>query len=192
MCFRYQGKQLNPEQPEALTGASGKVLLFVHGLCLNDGHWTRDGINHGEALAIELGYTPLYLRYNTGLPIAANGRELAAMLETLLHDWPCPVSELAIVGHSMGGLVARSACHHGGQAGHDWMAYLNQLVFIGTPHQGAPLERGGNWLDYAMDLSPYTTPFTRFARKRSAGITDLRHGNITDDRPGVCAASRRC
>jgi len=180
MCFRYRGKQLNPEQPEALPAAGGKVLLFVHGLCLNDGHWTRDGINHGEALAADLGYTPLYLRYNSGLPIAANGRELAAMLETLLLDWPCEVTELAIVGHSMGGLVARSAYHHGSQAGHDWTGYLKRLVSIGTPHHGAPLERGGNWLDYAMDLSPYTTPFRQFAGKRSAGITDLRHGNITD------------
>ncbi len=180
MCFRYQGKQLNPEQPEALTGASGKVLLFVHGLCLNDGHWTRDGINHGEALATDLGYTPLYLRYNTGLPIAANGRELASMLETLQHTWPCPISELAIVGHSMGGLVARSAIHHGSQAGHGWMAYLNKLFCLGSPHHGAPLERGGNWLDYAMDLSPYSAPFTRLGKKRSAGIADLRHGTITD------------
>jgi pimeloyl-ACP methyl ester carboxylesterase len=151
-------------------------------LCLNDEHWIRDGVNHGEVLATELGYTPLYLRYNTGLPIASNGRELAARLESLLCNWPGDKFELAIAGHSMGGLVARSACHYGRQAGHNWLQHLKKLVFIGTPHHGAPLERGGNWVNFAMDLSPYAAPFTRVANRRSAGITDLRHGHITDDK----------
>ena len=172
MCLRY-------EERAAVTG---KVLLLVHGLCLNDEHWARDGHNHGEALANDLGYTPIYLRYNTGLSVADNGRDLADLLESALQDWPAPVSELAIVGHSMGGLVARSACHHGGLAGHDWLQHLHKLVSIGTPHHGAPLERGGNWLEYAMDFSPYAAPFTRISTKRSAGITDLRHGSITDTR----------
>ena len=165
---------------EEQAAVTGKVLLLVHGLCLNDDHWTRDGHNHGEALANDLGYTPIYLRYNTGLPVADNGRDLADLLESALQDWPLPVSELAIVGHSMGGLVSRSACHHGSLAGHDWLQHLHKLVTIGTPHHGAPLERGGNWLEYAMDFSPYAAPFTRISTKRSAGITDLRHGSITD------------
>lgn len=180
MSFRYQGKQLDLELPDTLTDAKGKVLLFVHGLCLNDEHWTRDGINRSEALATDLGYTPIYLRYNTGLPITANGRELAAMLESLLSNWPHPLSELTIAGHSMGGLVARSACHHGRESGHDWIQHHQRLICIGSPHHGAPLERGSNWINYAMDLSPYTTPFTGLARKRSAGINDLRHGSTTD------------
>jgi hypothetical protein len=81
----------------------------------------------------------------------------------------------------MGGLVARSACHYGGLTGNAWLKHLQKLVFIGTPHHGAPLERGGSWLDFTMDLSPYTAPFTQFGKKRSAGISDLRHGSITDD-----------
>ena len=165
---------------EEQAAVTGKVLLLVHGLCLNDEHWTRNGHNHGEALATDLGYMPIYLSYNTGLPVADNGRDLADLLESVLQDWPCPVNELAVVGHSMGGLVARSACHHGSLAGHDWLQHLQKLVSIGTPHHGAPLERGGNWLEYAMGFSPYATPFTRISTKRSAGITDLRHGSITD------------
>lgn len=181
MCFRYEGKLVKPAHLDALPGIHGKVLLFVHGLCLSDGHWTREGINRGEALARNLGYTPLYLRYNTGLPIAANGRELARMLDILLREWPQPVTELAIAGHSMGGLVARSACHYGALASHGWLQKLRKLVFIGTPHHGAPLERGGGWVDFTMGLSPYTAPFTNLGKKRSAGINDLRHGSITCD-----------
>lgn len=162
-------------------GATGKILLFVHGLCLNEGHWTRDGQNRGEMLATELGFTPLYLRYNTGLHIADNGRELAGILESLLSAWPEPVNELVIVGHSMGGLTVRSACHHGEKASQDWLQHLRKMIFIGTPHHGAPLERGGSWLEYALNLSPYATPFTQIGKKRSAGITDLRHGRITTE-----------
>lgn len=174
MELRFEGQPVDFEQlPAARTE---KVMLFVHGLCLNDGHWTRDGYNHGQALATDLGYTPLYLRYNSGLPIVENGRALAGLLQ----DWPQRPGELVIVGHSMGGLIARSACHQGSLADHEWLQHLQKLIFIGTPHQGAPLERGGNWLEYAMDFSPYAKPFTRITTKRSAGISDLRHGSISD------------
>ena len=183
--LRYAGLPLDLVNPAMALDAvadrapTAKILLFVHGLCLNDGYWSRDGQNRGEVIARKLGYTPLYLRYNSGLPIAENGRIFAESLEKLLAHWPHPVCELSIVAHSMGGLVARSACHHGHLAGHDWPVSLRKLVFIATPHHGAPLERGGNWLEHVLDLSPYVSPFTRIGKKRSAGIADLRHGNIT-------------
>lgn len=180
MCFRSEGRRVDPRDPAAvLADASGRILVIVHGLCLNDLNWTRDGQNRIAAVATECGYTALYLRYNSGRPIADNGRELAGQLQTLLEHWPQPVRELTIVGHSMGGLVARSAGHFGRLAGHGWLRSLRRLVFVGTPHHGAPLERGGQLLDYVMDLSPYVAPFTRLGKARSAGIGDLRYGNIT-------------
>jgi len=185
MKILHAGQTLDISQTQAVPArVTGKILLFVHGLCLNEGHWLREGHNRGEALASGLGYTPLYLRYNTGLHIADNGRALAEMLESLLSDWPHSVTEIVIVGHSMGGLVARSACHHGNEAGFDWLQSLSKMVSIGTPHHGAPLERGSNWLDHAMDLSPYASPFTRIGKKRSAGITDLRHGSVAGEKQG--------
>jgi pimeloyl-ACP methyl ester carboxylesterase len=185
MAILNAGQVPDLEQAQGFVGAqketsvSGKVILFVHGLCLNEAHWSREGLNRGLKLSEDLGYTPLYLRYNTGLPISDNGHELANMLESLLSDWPCAVTELVIIGHSMGGLLARSAYHQGKLLGHDWIQHTEKMVSIGSPHQGAPLERGGNWLNLAMDMSPYTTPFTRIAEKRSAGIADLRHGSIS-------------
>jgi pimeloyl-ACP methyl ester carboxylesterase len=182
MSFRRDGVRVDTRRPaDALAGATGRLLVIVHGLCLNDQHWTRDNDNRIEAVAVEHGYTPVYLRYNTGRSIATNGREFADLLETLLLHWPQPVQEVAIVGHSMGGLVARSAVHHGRAARQEWLRSLSRLVFLGTPHHGAPLERGGHRLDYVMELSPYVAPFTRLGKSRSAGITDLRYGSITDD-----------
>ena len=185
MSLRLHDRRLDPEDPSGAldagprAGPGSRLLLLVHGLCMNDRQWTRDGHDHGAALADEMGFTPLYLRYNTGLHVAANGGALADLLETVVRHWPRPVEELVIVGHSMGGLVARSACHHGASAGHEWLARLRRLVFLGTPHHGAPLERGGHQLDYVMGLSPYSAPFTKIGKARSAGIRDLRHGCIT-------------
>jgi hypothetical protein len=92
-----------------------------------------------------------------------------------------PLREFAIVAHSMGGLVARSACRCGALAGHQWAGRLDKLVFLGTPHHGAPMERGGNWIDIVLGASPYTAPFARLGKLRSAGITDLRYGNLADE-----------
>ena len=177
-------------QPLALTAeglaasipeAGGKVLLLVHGLCMNDLQWRRKDHDHGAALAQAAGFTPLYLHYNSGQHVSSNGHALADILETLLRAWPVPVEQLTLVGHSMGGLVARSACHYGELAGHAWLKQLRQMVFLGTPHHGAPLERGGNWVNVILEFSPYTAALARLAKIRSAGITDLRHGSILDD-----------
>ncbi len=182
MQFRSGGRRVNPLTPgSVLPEAGSRVMLIVHGLCLNESNWVRDGSGPIEELAVSLGYTPVFLRYNSGRAIADNGATLAALLETLLDHWPQPATELAIVGHSMGGLVARSAAHHGRLAGQAWPELLRRLVFLGTPLHGSPLERGGHRLDYVMELSPYVAPFTRIGKARSAGIMDLRHGSITGD-----------
>jgi hypothetical protein len=156
------------------------VLVLVHGLCMNDLQWTRSGHDHGQSLAEALGFTPVYARYNSGRHISTNALELASQLEALLQSWPVPVQSLAIIGHSMGGLVARSAVHQAAQAGMQWPSRLRKLAFLGSPHHGAPLERGGNWLHRGLGISPYAAPFTRLSGLRSEGITDLRHGNLLE------------
>jgi pimeloyl-ACP methyl ester carboxylesterase len=147
---------------------------------LNDRQWNRGGHDHGAALARDLGYTTVCLHYNTGLHISVNGRAFAELLQALVAEWPVRLEELVIIGHSMGGLVSRSACHYGAARGHDWPRHLRRLIFLGTPHHGAPMERGGQWLDFVLNKSPYTAAFTHIGRIRSAGITDLRYGNLLD------------
>jgi len=183
MALRRTGRALALDRAAlraAIPQPSAKLVVLVHGLCMNDLQWRRNGHDHGAALARELGYTALYLHYNTGLHISANGRALAARLEALVEHWPRPVEELTIVAHSMGGLVTRSACHYGTEAGHHWLRRLRQLVFLGTPHHGALLERGGNWIDVILGATRYAAPFARLGKIRSAGITDLRYGNVLD------------
>ena len=185
MTLRHAGAAVDAGEPSALAripvpdAARGRLLVLVHGLCMSDQQWHHEGFSHGTALAEEFGYVPLYLRYNSGLPIAENGRRFASLLEDVVQRSPQRIEEIAIVGHSMGGLVARSACVAAGESGHAWPQRLRSIVFLGTPHHGAPLERGGHGLDYVLAVSPYSAPFTRLGKARSAGIQDLRHGTIT-------------
>jgi pimeloyl-ACP methyl ester carboxylesterase len=184
MQFRREGLALELKRDalaSTMPDATGKVLVLAHGLCMNDLLWRRKGHDHGSALAADAGFTPVYLHYNSGLHVSTNGHAFADQLEALLRAWPVSVDELAILGHSMGGLVARSACHYGAQARQAWLQHLGKIVFLGTPHHGAPLERGGNWIDSVLDASPYTTAFARLGKVRSAGITDLRHGSMLDE-----------
>lgn len=189
MAFRRGGRAL-PLQREALAAAlpdaGGKLLVMIHGLCMNDLQWRRTDAaghvhDHGEALAAALGFTPVYLHYASGLHVSTNGRALAGLLEQLLEQWPRPIARFAIVGHSMGGLVARSALHYGRAAGHHWPDRLDDLVCMGAPHHGAPLERAGHGVDMLLSATPYAAPFARLGKLRSAGITDLRHGNVVDE-----------
>lgn len=183
MALRAGGRPLALSRPAlaaALPRATRRIVVLAHGLCMNDLQWLRNGHEHGAALARDLGFTPVWLHYDSGLHVSHNGRSFAALLEQLLAQWPQPVDELVIVGHSMGGLLARSACLAAAEAGMAWPARLTRLVCLGTPHHGAALERGGRLVDALLSASPYVLPFARLGKARSAGITDLRYGNLRD------------
>jgi len=192
MSLRASGVPLTLDKVALATAyprAGRKLLVLVHGLCMNDLQWTRDGHDHGAALARDLGYTPVYLHYNSGEHISTNGREFAELMEMLVRSWPEPIETLTIMAHSMGGLVARSACYYAAIAGHAWPKRLDHLVFLGTPHFGAPLARAGSRVDFLVGISPYTAPFARLGKVRSVGIKDLHHGNLRDEDWAATVAS---
>lgn len=170
MSLRQNGQPLS-ELPAA---SDGRYLLLIHGLCMNDLQWQREGREHGRALAEALGLTPIYLRYNTGRPVADNGHALALLLEH--HLAPVPNAHLDVLCLSMGGLVMRRTLQSAELLGLQWPKQLGRIVFLGTPHLGAPLERAGHGVDLLLGSTRYTAPLARLGRLRSAGITDLRHG----------------
>ncbi len=181
MQLRQNGKPLTPQLlAKMLQQANGKLVIMVHGACMNDLQWKRREHDHGVALANDLGYVPLYLHYNSGLHISDNGSSFSKLLESLTKLTPQPL-DFSIIAYSMGGLVARSAVHYGRINGRSWPKHLRKLFFLGTPHHGAPLEKGGNWIDNLLTISSYSIPFARLGKIRSSGLTDLRFGNVVEE-----------
>jgi pimeloyl-ACP methyl ester carboxylesterase len=191
LTVRRRGRTV-PLRPDGLADAypeaTPRLAVFIHGLCGTEDTWRLGsrGANpsptYGARLRDELGITPVYVRYNTGLRVSDNGRELAATLERVAADWPVDVEEIALVGHSMGGLVARSAAHYGEQGGHTWTNQLRHVFCLGTPHLGAPLERSANVAGWALGRLPESRPFADlFFNRRSVGIKDMRFGNCVDE-----------
>ncbi len=187
MELRYAGTALvnDPMHLAAqFPDACPRVAIFLHGLCMSDHHWTPADDGHERADLPRLvhetaGFLPLHVYYNSGRTIVSNGQALAEQLEALVRYWPVPIAELALIGHSMGGLVARSALHHAELNGHSWPGQTQRLITLGSPHLGAPLERIGDKVDRALTLTPFSAPFARLGAIRSAGITDLRFGHLT-------------
>ena len=164
-----------------LPQAGPHLVVMVHGLSLSELSWRRDGKpGIGDELESQPGHTPLYLRYNTGRHISTNGQEFAHLLQRLCDAWPVPVESVSLIGHSMGGLVIRSACWYARSTGASWLQQLQRIVCLGTPHHGSPLEKAGHAFETAMQKIPYMKPML-FGKLRSAGIKDLRHGALTDE-----------
>lgn len=169
----------------AFPDATGRLVVFLHGLMGNEFYWDLGaedpGDTYGARLASDLGCTSVYLRYNTGLHVSENGQSVAALLEELVGAWPVDVQEIALVGHSMGGLISRSACHQGSESNQRWTGHVRHVVSLGTPHLGAPLERGAHRAAEALYALPETRMLGAFLRRRSSGIRDLRHGSLVDE-----------
>lgn len=184
MQFRHQSKAIQVNEKSIQKNypkVNGKILLMVHGSCMSDIQWTRKNHNHGTVLSEELNKTLIYLNYNSGRHVSTNGKDLNNLLENLIEKWPVPIEELVIIAHSMGGLVARSAIYYSEKQQKNWTKHLKKVVFLGTPHHGSHIERKGNYLDLILESIPYAKPFARLGKIRSAGVTDLRYGNLVDE-----------
>jgi pimeloyl-ACP methyl ester carboxylesterase len=185
MAVRVDGEAIPLDSDSlraAFPDASARVVVFVHGLMTTEFSWSLGRREpYGHRLARELGCTPVYVRYNTGRHISENGRSLSELMEQLVEAWPVEPEQIALVGHSMGGLVARSACCHASEAGADWARLVTHSISLGTPHMGAPLEQAVHVLSAGLAALPETRPFANFLRRRSSGIRDLRQGSLVDE-----------
>jgi pimeloyl-ACP methyl ester carboxylesterase len=188
MSVRVGGFAIAPEREALATAfpqATRRVVVFVHGLMGEEHGWLlgkRQGrLDYGTRLSQELGCTPIHIRYNSGRHISENGRSLADLLESVVAAWPVEVDEVALVGHSMGGLVSRSACYHAATDEMAWVEHVRHVISLGSPHMGAPLEQAAHMASYAANLLPETRMFSAFLRRRSSGIRDLRQGSLVDE-----------
>jgi pimeloyl-ACP methyl ester carboxylesterase len=187
MAVRRHGRDV-PLEHEPLAAAfpqaTSDVVVFLHGLGEAEEAWQRgareSGGSYGRRLADGTTWTPVYVRANTGLPVARNGVALASLLDGLVAAWPVEVRRLALVGHSMGGLVVRAACAVVSDARTSWTDLVTDVVTLGTPHLGAPLERGVALGARALGRLPESAPFGRILEYRSVGILDLREGLAPD------------
>jgi hypothetical protein len=192
MRIRVDGADLEPDRAALARhypAAATSVVVFVHGVIETDEWWngpararagnpTAIGEDFGTRLTRDLACSTVQVRYNSGRHVSDNGADLADLLDELVTAWPRPVRRLALVGHSMGGLVARSALHQAFELGRAWPHQTRHLVCLGTPHTGAPLERGANALAWGLRQFDESAPVAALLAARSAGIKDMRHGSL--------------
>ena len=147
MAVRVDGSDVEPtaqQVRDTFGDATPRLAVFLHGLAETEKSWLRQASRsepYGRRLQAEFGYTPVYIRYNTGRHVSDNGHDLAGLLDDLTAAWPHEIQEILLVGHSMGGLVIRSACHYGAEASAPWVARTRHVFYLGSPHLGAPLAR---------------------------------------------------
>ena len=198
MGFYHQNRRLelcDDHLQNLFPAPSPKIAIFVHGLASHEQLWAypRDPetpttrLSYGSLLLKDFDYTPLYLRFNSGLRISKNGRALSSLIEDLLVAYPVEVEQIVLVGHSLGGLLIRSACHYGSDTSSDWVAKVAKIFYLGSPHLGTP------WEDWAQDIfhnmSGSEHPVARkvgqiydsMYESRGAAIKDLRQPHLIDE-----------
>ncbi len=160
---------------------TGRAL--VHGLVATERCWHGNEVSQGLLAALEdhPTFTPPTVRSTTGLPVATNGAALAALLDQIEDAWPVPIESIALVGHSMGGFVVRKACAAAATAGHRWIDATTDLITIGSPHRGAPVEKLAGAAAWGVGVAPQSRPLAEFLDRRSRGIKDLGWGDAGSD-----------
>lgn len=200
--FYRDGRRVEPRAAalaQTYADATPRLAIFVHGLACTEHGWDfyrdpalPDTAPYSERLAAELGYTPVFVRYNTGLHISGNGRRLAREIARLVSAWPTPVDDIALIGHSMGGLVIRAAAAQAQDQGLPWARVVRKVVCLGSPHRGAPLEQAVDRLTGVLARFELSRPWGRVLEVRSVGIRDLKHGATSDADWRSATARRWC
>lgn len=170
---------------QAYQQATSHMVIFLHGLCESDESWFQRektvGTTYVARIAEDTDGTPVLVRFNTGLHVSENGRHLDVLIQQVVDAWPVEVTRITLVGHSMGGLVVRAATNHATAAGQIWPQLVKDIICLGTPHTGANLEKVAHLGSRLLRFWPETAPFGTILETRAPGITDLRHGYISQD-----------
>lgn len=191
-AFYHQNRPLPLTKPaiqQAHPQPTTRLCVLIHGLGCHEGIWDfphpkdpQQTTSYGDLLHADQGYTPLFVRYNTGVSVAENGKRLALLLDDLSAVYPISITEMVLIGHSMGGLVIRSACHYATEQGLAWVQQVTRAFYLGTPHTGANLERVANAATNILRTvpNPVTAIITNVLHLRSRGIKDLHNGRLVE------------
>jgi pimeloyl-ACP methyl ester carboxylesterase len=154
------------------------LVFLVHGLVETERRWVGTAAAPGLAGVIEARspVSPVLIRYNTGLPLDRNGARLADLIQEVVDGWPLAVESISLVGYSMGGLVAGKACLAAATSHRPWVDRLTDVITIGAPHGGAPLEKLVAAASWGLNMAATTRPLAAFLHGRSQGIKDLGSG----------------
>lgn len=163
-----------------------RLVVLIHGLMSTEDVFLfapppAPPKTYGTLLAEDLGFAAFEARYNSGKRISENGAALSELLRSLVEEWPCAVQDIVLIGHSMGGLVARAATHAASEREDaSWLPKVSHAIYLGSPHLGAPLERMGNVVTWALAKvgHPITELIAEIGNLRSAGVKDLRYGSL--------------
>ena len=151
MGFYHQGSPLLSfealSKSNSGAGLTNKIVVLLHGLTNLETIWDIETeetanvesnavpvANYGYHLQKDFGYTPLFLRYNTGLPIEENGHKFAQLMDKLAITYPKPIDDIVFVGFSMGGLLMRYAQKEASESNAPWLTKLSHCFYLGTPH----------------------------------------------------------
>lgn len=187
MAVRAGGRDVDlvaQDLAAAFPDAAPRLAVFIHGLAETENSWdprSDESVSYGQRLRADIGYSPVYIRYSTGRHVSDNGQDLAGLLDRLTAAWPAQVEEVLLIGHSMGGLVIRSACHYGRQSSMAWVRQVRHVFYLGSPHLGAPLARAAGFAGWALGQVAETRPFVTLVNGSSPGIKDLRYGYLLPD-----------
>ncbi len=196
MSVRQAGRDVTTDAEALATAfpaATDRLIFFLHGLSESESYWDLRRETYQTSypdLVRQLGWTPVLLRANTGRSVRANGVDLAALVRDVVANWPVPPSRIALVGHSMGGLIMRAACALQTTEEHTWTRLVSDVVSLGTPHRGAPVAGGLRRGSALCARFPETAGFGRAIDHLSVGITDLVEG-LGSDVPPLPGARHR-
>lgn len=181
MAFRSEFQDLDADQVLApLAPVFGKsrpidIALLVHGLLVDEQNWTLGSSPFPDQIRKYLGWAPVMVRYNSGQHIWKNGALLADRIVELYDTFGPRLGRIRIIGHSMGGLVSRSAVEHLRRRNHSALNHIDRLFLLATPNHGADLERLGHAFEYLLSTAeeaPKTAAgmFRRVIRRGGAKV----------------------
>ena len=181
LSFRYGCSDIDPDALlTVLSHTRGHtrpldVAVLLHGLLIDESNWNYGRDPTSQRMERMFGWTPLCVRYNTGRHISENGEQMARLLHQLYESWGPRLGRVQVMGHSMGGLVARSTLAALERMDSPVLNHIERLFLFATPNNGAEIEVFGHVLEYGLGLiREIPRPYVQSALRGVFGAETLK------------------